>query len=72
MMIISEEKIMNDLDSIDNSNMNGYEGLFDNFNCLCYFTFENIFDIRNRQSINDAYYNSFKDNILCYFTDYKK
>ena len=66
------KKIMNDLDSIDNSNMNGYEGLFDNFNCLCYFTFENIFDIRNRQSINDAYYNSFKDNILCYFTDYKK
>ena len=66
------KKVMNDLDSIDKSNMNGYEGLFDNFNCLCYFTFENIFDIRNRQAINDMYYNNFKDNILCNFTDYKK
>jgi len=66
------KKVMNDLDSIDKNNLNGYEGLFDNFNCLCYFTFENIFDIRNRQSINDTYYNNFKDNILCNFTEYKK
>ena len=32
-------KVMKDLDSFDKSNMNGYEGLFDNFNCLCYFLF---------------------------------
>ena len=66
------KKVMNDLDSNDKSNMNGYEGLFDNFNCLCFFTFENVFDIRNRESINDGYYDNFKNNILENFTECKK
>ena len=64
------KKVMNDIDSHDKSNMNGYEGIFDNFNCICFFTFENIFDIRKREAINDGYYNSFKDNILCNFAEY--
>ena len=66
------KKVMNDLDSFDKSNMNGYEGLFDNFNCLCYFLFENIFDIRQRNSVNDEYYGNVKDNILKYFAESKK
>ena len=65
-------KVMKDLDSFDKSNMNGYEGLFDNFNCLCYFLFENIFDIRQRNSVNDEYYGNVKDNILKYFAESKK
>ena len=66
------KKVMNDLDSFDKSNMNGYEGLFDNFNCLCYFLFENIFDMRQRNSVNDEYYGNVKDNILKYFAESKK
>ena len=66
------KKVMKDLDSFDKSNMNGYEGLFDNFNCLCYFIFENIFDIRQRNSVNDEYYGNVKDNILKYFAESKK
>ena len=65
-------KVMKDLDSSDKSNMNGYEGLFDNFNCLCYFLFENIFDMRQRNSVNDEYYGNVKDNILKYFAESKK
>ena len=65
-------KVMKDLDSFDKSNMNGYEGLFDNFNCTCYFIFENIFDIRQRNSVNDEYYGNVKDNILKYFAESKK
>ena len=65
-------KVMKDLDSVDKSNMNGYEGLFDNFNCLCYFLFENIFDMRQRNSVNDEYYGNVKDNILKYFAESKK
>lgn len=66
------KKVMKDLDSFDKSNMNGYEGLFDNFNCLCYFLFENIFDMRQRNSVNDEYYGNVKDNILKYFAESKK
>lgn len=65
-------KVMKDLDSFDKSNMNGYEGLFDNFNCICYFIFENIFDLRQRNSVNDEYYGNVKDNILKYFAESKK
>ena len=66
------KNVMNALDRDDRSNMTGFEGLFDNFNCLCFFTFENIFDIRKRENINEGYYNNFRDNILTNFTEYKK
>ena len=65
------KKMMNDLDSNDKSNMNGFEGLFDNFNCLCFFTFENVFDIRKRETMNDGYYANFRENILKNFTECK-
>ena len=60
------------LDSKDKNIINGYEGLFDNFNCMCFFTFENIFDIRKRNSLSDGYYANFRQNILSNFTEYKK
>ena len=66
------KNVMNALDRDDRSNMTGFEGLFDNFNCLCFFTFENVFDIRKRENINEGYYNNFRDNILTNFTKYKK
>ena len=69
---VNMRKVMKDIDSFDKSNMNGYEGLFDNFNCLCYFLFENIFDMRQRNSVNDEYYGNVKDNILKYFAESKK
>ena len=66
------KKVMNSLDINDKSNMNGFDGLFDNFNCLCFFTFENVFDIRKRNSVSDSYYNDFKTNVLSNFCEYKK
>ena len=66
------KKVMNTLDINDKSNINGFDGLFDNFNCLCFFTFENVFDIRKRNSVSDSYYNDFKTNVLSNFCEYKK
>ena len=64
------KNVRNDLDRDERNNMNGYEGLFGNFNCLRFFNFENIFDIRKRENMNDGYSN-FRDNILTNFTKYK-
>ena len=50
-------------------NINGYEGLFDSFNCLCFFSFENIFDIRKRIALHHHYYQHFKKKILDYFVE---
>ena len=66
------KNVMNALDSSDKNVINGFDGLFDNFNCICFFTFENVFDIRSRDSLSDGYYNNFKANILSNFTEYKK
>ena len=52
-------------------NISGYEGVFDSFSCLCFFTFENVFDIRKRVSITMNYYKSFKNKIMSNFTEYK-
>ena len=53
-------------------NINGYDGVFDSFNCMCFFTFENIFDIRKRLSLNSNFYNIFQKNILDNFTEFKQ
>ena len=66
------KNMMNALDNSDKNIINGFDGLFDNFNCICFFTFENVFDIRSRDSLSDGYYNNFKSNILSNFTEYKK
>ena len=51
-------------------NITGYEGIFDSYTCLCYFTFENVFDIKKRTSSKN-YYDNFKKSILINFTEYK-
>ena len=59
------------MDYTEKINMNGFEGVFDSFNCLCFFTFENIFDLRKRK-IPTNFYNNFQDKILDNFTSFKK
>ena len=53
-------------------NINGYEGIFDSFNCMCFFTFENVFDIKKRFSLTINYYEKFINKILSNFTEYIK
>ena len=64
--------IGNLVDVEEKINISGYEGVFDSFNCLCFFTFENVFDIRKRVSLAINYYNNFKNKIMNNFTGYKK
>ena len=54
------------LDYTGKINISGYEGNFDNFVCMCFFTFENVFDINNRSgTIPD------KNKILQNFSQFK-
>ena len=64
--------IGNLVDVDEKVNISGYEGVFDSFSCLCFFAFENVFDIRKRVSLAINYYNSFKNKIMNNFTEYKK
>ena len=48
--------------------INGYEGIFGSFNCLWFFTFDNIFDIRKKFNLPTNYYTSFQNKILESFT----
>ena len=66
------KNVVKALDINDKNNMNGYEGLFDNFNCMCFFTFENVFEIKSKENENTEYYNQFRDNVLKYFVEYRK
>ncbi len=59
------------MDYSEKINMNGYEGVFDSFNCLCFFTFENIFDVR-KKTVPADFYTSFQNKILDNFTSFKK
>ena len=59
----------NDVDEA--MNITGYEGLFDNYTCLCYFTFENVFDIRKKITSSKNYYDNFKKRILINFAECK-
>ena len=61
----------NMIDYEEKVNINGYEGVFDSFNCMCFFTFENVFDLRKRFSLSFNYYNNFQNKILVHFTNYK-
>ena len=54
------------LDYTGKINISGYEGNFDNFVCMCFFTFENVFDINNSSgTIPD------KNKILQNFSQFK-
>ena len=66
------KQIGNLVDFDDKINISWYEGAFDSFNCLCFFTFENVFDIRKSVSLDINYYNNFKNKIMNNFTVFKK
>ena len=66
------KNMINFLDNSDKNVINGFEGLFDNFNCICFFTFENVFDIRRGNALSHDYYTNFKLNIMRNFTEYQK
>ena len=66
------KKSGNLLDIEEKININGIDGVFDSFNCLCFFTFENIFDLRKRFSSSNNYYDNFQNKVLVNFTEFKK
>ena len=52
--------------------INGYDGIFDGYSCLCFFTFGNVFDIKKRVTLTTNFYNNYQKNILSNFTEFKK
>ena len=66
-----KQNCTNLIDYSEKISINGYEGIFDNFNCICVFTFDNIFDVR-KKNINTNFYTAFKNKILEHFTTLKK
>ena len=65
-------KFGNMIDIEEKVNITGYEGIFDSFNCLCFFTFENVFDNRKRLFLGQNYHNTIQNQILLNFTQFKK
>jgi hypothetical protein len=53
-------------------NFNGYPGVFDNFKCLCFFTFENIFQNQKGYQYNYNFYKNYLKKIMKYFTSLKE
>ena len=66
-----KKNAVNLMDYSEKFSMNGYEGVFDSFNCLCFFTFENIFDIRKKFKLPKNYFTNFQNKILESFTSFK-
>ena len=63
----------NFLDLNDEINICSYDGTFHHFNCLCYFMFENLFDLKQSFfNINNNLWDNFIQNIQKYFAEYKK
>jgi len=70
--VVIKQNAANLMDYSEKLNINGYEGIFDSFNCMCFFTFENIFDIRKRLGLKEDFYTDFQNKILMNFTNFKK
>ena len=66
-----KQNCANLMDYSEKISINGYEGIFDSFNCMCFFTFDNIFDVR-KKNINTNFYSAFQNKILEHFTSFKK
>ena len=56
----------------DEINFNGYSGIFDNYNCLCFFTFENILENKKNYQYNYDFYKNYLIKIMKYFTPLKE
>ena len=59
------ENIINYSDQI---NITGYNGNFDDYNCLCYFNFQNIFLNQEKYQYNYKFYKDYLKKILKYFS----
>ena len=57
------------MDYTEKVNINGFEGNYDDFVCLCFFTFENVFDLNNKFGVKPD--DRFKDKILNKFKQYQ-
>ena len=57
------------LDYVEKVSITGYEGNFDNFICMCFFTFENAFDLNNKTGTRPD--DEFKNKILEKFAQFK-
>ena len=57
------------LDYVEKVNISGYEGNYDDFVCMCFFTFENIFDLNNKFGMKTD--EAFKNKILSKFSQNK-
>ena len=77
----SDIKLINDISADINGlninyneqiNLNGYNGIFDNFNCLCFFTFENIFENQVQYQYKYDFYKNYLKKIMKYFTSFKE
>ena len=53
-------------------NFNGYSGIFDNYKCLCFFTFENIFQNQKKYQYNYNFYKNYLKKIMKYFSALKE
>ena len=60
----------NFLDLNNEINICSYDGTFNHFNCLCYFMFENLFDLK-KNFFNNNMWDNFIPNIQKYFAEYK-
>ena len=59
------------IDLNNNINICSYDGTFHHFNCLCYFMFENIFDLKKSFFLKENYSNNFLNNMNKYFAEFK-
>ena len=59
------------LDYSEKFNINAYEGSFDDFICMCFFSFENVFDTRSKLNLTTQPYTLFEKKIVEYFGEFK-
>ena len=62
----------NMLDYKERINLNNYEGLFDSFNCLCFFSFENVFQMGKSNKNTTKKYDALQKKILKKFSKKKE
>ena len=62
----------NMLDYKEKINLNNYEGLFDSFNCLCFFSFENVFQMGKSNKNTTKKYDALQKKILKKFSKKKE
>ena len=65
-----EDENSNMINYTEKIKINSYDGYFDDFSCVCLFSFENIFDLNIGCSCRNINYNQLEKNILDNFNNY--